>query len=651
VKEAVTKTGTLRRRPAHEARTGGSAAFRVLAIAVLARLLCAQSVPEPEPTVITVTGQATPLSATSASVVVVSRQAIEDSHAENVADVLRQIPFLFIAQSGARGGQTTITLRGGKPNFTAVLFDGIPLNDITDVLGGSYDLSTMSTDGIEQIEIVRGPLSSVYGSEAIAGVINIIPRRGEGSPVFEVGGALGNFLTRDGNAGASGKTGNLDYSFAGSYLDIGPQVEKDPYRLGSASLNSHLTLGNDKLLRFVARYQNAEASGFPPGGGGPEYSLLREAQAVHTIELVTGAGFEHQVNQTWLYALSFDLFDRTQNSNIPPLLDAIPPTFNSIPAEITDTNFKRYRFMFKNTLRLSSNFSAELGAGWMREQGVSAGSLGNTLPDNFTLVRDTEYANGVLIYSMQGLTATAGMRMDKASNFRAVYSPSVGVSYRFAHENARLKANWGRGFKTPSFYALADKVVGNPLLKPELSTSYDAGVEKDFLNRKLRAELTVYRNSYTDLIDFSALVFRLVNRSQAQTQGAEFALIAPVNSGLELRAYASYLEWRLTNTTEPLRDVPHWQSGGGITWKIKPRWHAQADMLAVGRRYDFQIPVPLQQTVGGYSTASLATSYDFSDGFTASLRVDNLFNQQYHEYIGFPNPGIYLRAGFQYRFR
>jgi vitamin B12 transporter len=624
--------------------------LRILTIAMLwPALEWAQSVPPAEPTVITVTGQATPISATSASVVVVTRQMIEDSHAENVVDVLRQIPFLFVAQSGARGGLTTITLRGGKPNFTVVLYDGIPINDITDVLGGSYDLSTMSTDGIEQIEIVRGPLSSMYGSDAIAGVINIIPRRGEGKPVFEVGGALGSFLTRDVNAAASGKTGNLDYSFAGSYLDIGQQVKKDPYSLGTAGLNSHLTLGNDKLLSFVVRYQNAETAGFPPGGGGPEYSILQQTQSVHTVELVTGIGFQQQVNPIWLYGLNFDLFDRTQNSNIPPLLDAIPPTFNSIPAEITDTNFKRYRFNFTNALRLGSNFSAELGAGWMREEGFSTGTLAN-IPDTFTLTRDTADANGVLTYSVHGLTATAGLRVDKTTNLRAVYSPSVGISYRIASQGPRFKANWGRGFKTPSFYALADKVVGNPLLKPEFSRSYDIGVENNFLHGKLHGELTVFRNSYTDLVDFSAVIFRLVNRSQARTEGAEFALTAPINSRVELRTYASYLRWKLMDTTEPLRDFPHWQSGGGITWKIRPRWHSQADILAVGRRYDFQVPVPLQQTVGGYSTASLSTSYEFSDAFTGSVRVDNLFNQQYHEYIGFPNPGVYVRVGVQYRF-
>src|ERR1039457_5206626 len=285
--------------------------LRALTMAVLCPALhwAQPPIQQTEPTVITVTGQATPVSATSASVVVFTRQSSEDSHAENVTDLLRQLPFLFVTQSGARGGLTTITLRGGKPNFTLVMFDGVPINDITNVLGGSYDFSTMSAGAIEQIEIVRGPLSSVYGSDAVAGVINIIPRRGEGSPSFEVAGALGNFMTRDVSASAFGKIKNLDYGLAGSFLDIGEQVKKDPYRLGTLSLNSHLTFGNDKILRFVTRYQNGEASGFPPGGGGPEFSILQDTQAVHTIEIVTGAGWRQQVNQTWLYGLDFDLFD------------------------------------------------------------------------------------------------------------------------------------------------------------------------------------------------------------------------------------------------------------------------------------------------------------------------------------------------------
>src|SRR5258708_961093 len=117
-------------------------------------------------------------SSAPASVTVLDRAYIDNSRASTAADLLRAAPFLQIAQSGAPGGLTTITIRGGKPNFTLVMIDGIPVNDITNLLGGSFDLSSMPVDNIEQVEIVRGPLSSVYGSDAIGGVINFISRKG-----------------------------------------------------------------------------------------------------------------------------------------------------------------------------------------------------------------------------------------------------------------------------------------------------------------------------------------------------------------------------------------------------------------------------------------------------------------------------------------
>jgi outer membrane cobalamin receptor len=625
---------------------------RAVALAVLCFTLKAQPpVPPAETTVVTVTGQATPVSATSASVVVLTRQSVESASAGNAGDLLRQLPFLYVARFGAIGGQTAVTLRGGKPNFTMVMFDGIPLNDITNVLGGSYDFSTMSSDAIDQVEIVRGPLSSVYGSDAVAGVINIIPRRGEDNPSMEFEGSFGSFLTRDTGASAFGKIKNFDYGFSGSWFDIAEQVKNDPFRLGTLIANSHGTFGAEKAFRLVARYQNAEVSGLPPGGGGPEFSILQFPQAVHTIELASGAGWKQQVNQKWLYGIEADVFRRTQNANIPPLLDAVPPTARSIPSEATNTDFQRFRLGASNTLRLGGDLTAEFGAGWKWEDGSSTGSLAGIIPDKFSLIRHTGDANGVLNYSTRRLNLTAGMRLDKSTDFRAVYSPSVGISYRALSRRRRLHATWGRGFKLPSFYAVADRIVGNPFLKPEFTRSFDAGIEDEFLKGRVRAALTIFRSDFTDLVDFSAQVFRLVNRSEARTQGAELSLAAPLSSRLEFRVQTSYLEWRLQNTTEPLRNTPHWQSGGGIDWRITRRWNSHVEVLGIGPRYDFQVPVPQQLVAGGYFTANAASSYEVSPRLTVFARVDNLLDRRYHEYIGFPNPGMYARGGIRLRFQ
>ena len=622
---------------------------RLTLVAIAAAVWCAGQ--QVEPTVITVYGQAVPVSAAAASVTVLTREAIENSHADNLADVLRFVPFLSLAQSGGRGGLTTITLRGGKPNFTLVMVDGVPVNDISNVLGGSYDFSTMSTDNIEQVEIVRGPLSSVYGSDAVAGVINIIPRRGEGNSSFEIGGMLGNFTTREIGGVAAGKIRNFDYALGGSYLAMGEQVEKDPFRLGTVSLNSHVTFGTGELLHFLVRYQNSHAAGFPTNGGGPEYSILRDAQSVGTGELVTGAGWKQQVNPLWLYALDFDIFDRTQRSDVPGILDAVKPTFRSVPSIHSDTDFKRLRLAFSNTVRIGSKLTADFGIGWRREQGSSTGLIAGKIPDVFELTRSTGDANGELLYRSGRLTASFGLRADKSEGFRTVYSPRAGVSYRVTERGPRLKASWGRGFKLPSFFALADRSVGNPQLKPEFSRSFDIGIENEFFKGHLRAGLTVFRNNYRDLVDFSAQIFRLVNRSDAQTQGVEFAVAVPVSQRVQFGVNASYLDWQLKHVTEPLRDVPHWQAGASVNWKTTGRWQSRAETAWVGRRYDFQVPVSGQQAAGGYSTTNLVTSYDFSSKLSGFVRVDNLFDRRYHEFIGFPSPGVYGRLGLRYRFR
>ena len=138
--------------------------------------------PEPEPAVVTVSAQQLPLDKISASVSVISRSDIEASQAETIVELLQHTPFVYVSQIGGRGGLSTASIRGGDANFTLIMIDGIPLNDPTNILGGSFDLAALSLDRIDRIEVVRGPMSVRHGSEAIAGVINIITRKGEGTP-------------------------------------------------------------------------------------------------------------------------------------------------------------------------------------------------------------------------------------------------------------------------------------------------------------------------------------------------------------------------------------------------------------------------------------------------------------------------------------
>ena len=600
------------------------------------------------PNVITVTAQAMPLASTSASVTVLTRDYIESSHAENAADLLRAAPFLQIAQSGASGGLTTITIRGGKPNFTMVTIDGIPVNDITTTLGGSFDFSSLPIDNIEQVEIVRGPLSSVYGSDAIGGVINFISRRGARKSLLDVSGELGNFLRRQFKVSAAGTWKALQYSASGSFLDVGQQVLNDGYSVGSASFNGSIALGRNRVLQFESRYTNDESAGFPAGSGGPELSILRQPVSDHAVELLLGASFKGEVRPWWTYSIDLDRVNRTENNASPAVLDRIPPTYNSLPSSTSYTDFTRTHFGATSHFNFHRNLSANIGVGVRDEQGSTVGFLNATIPESFRIGRTSLLANSELQYSTARLTVTAGFGFDKTEGYGEVTSPRVGVSWLTKEGGPRLKSSWAKGFKLPSFYALGNPVVGNPSLRPERSRSFDAGVEQAFKRPRVTVSATYFRNDFTDLVDFSTATFHLLNRSHALTQGAEFgtdyAPTAKVKFGVDI----SYMVWNLQNTTEPLRDTPHANGGIHLDWKISSRLRSRLETQWMGRRYDFQVPVPDITSVGGYSNTNLSANYDLNGKLSVYLRGDNLFDSKYHEYIGFPNPGISIRVGVLY---
>ena len=603
---------------------------------------------QPDPIVVTVSAEAIPLSASSASVTILTREFVENSRAESMADLLRQVPFLYLSQTGGRGGLTTISLRGGEANFTLVMIDGVPVNDTTNLLGGAVDFSTLSTDNVEQIEIVRGPMSSLYGSEGIGGVINILTRGGGDVPHFSVEGALGNFGSGRAGFQSGGKLGGIDWSLSGSYFDIDEQIENDDFSVGTFSFKSALPLGDGKALQFTTRYQDSRSRGFPENGGGPGFSILRDPKVADVEQLTLRMGYQQQVSPGWLYGFDFDLFSRQQDDTAPAVLDGLPPSPRALPPLSSQTGFHRLRAGFTTQLDLTPELSLNLGARVRNEDGSNDTLIAGIFPSVFNLERQTLAGTGEIHYRAGRLTLSFGGRVDSAEGFDAVFSPRAGAVVSLG-ERTRLKTSWGDGFKLPSFYALGEPNIGNPELQPERSRGFDLGFEHTLQESRLHLSGAVFYNSFRDLVDFSPQLFQLVNRSRATTRGVEFGAALPLKGKGRLGGHLQFLDWELQGTTEPLRDRPRWRGGSYVDWEIHPRARLRWDILWVGERYDFQLPVPGMETVGGYSTSSVVFGYQLPHGLEAFGRVDNVFDSSYHEFIGFPHPGIYARAGLRLR--
>ncbi|MCH2695102.1 MAG: TonB-dependent receptor [Acidobacteriia bacterium] len=603
---------------------------------------------EIEPTVVTVSAEALPLSASSAAVTILTEEFIRGSHAGNMMDLLRQVPFLYLSQTGGRGGLTTVTIRGGDPNFTLVMVDGIPVNDPTNILGGSFDFSTLSVENIKQIEIVRGPMSALYGSESVGGVINIITRGGENEPNLFVNGILGNFNSRQIGFRTGGPLKSGNYSLAGSHFNVDEQTEKDGLSLGALSFNSSLPLGQDKFLQLTTRYQDSRARGFPENSGGPEFSILRESKIVNSKQLIFGLKHEQQYKSWWIYGFEFDLFSRWQDSLTPSILDAMPPSFRAQPSLNTQSDFQRIRYGFKSHLDLQPELSLNLGIKVRSEDGTNSTLIAEQFPSGFDLQRETLATYGELLYRSNQLTASFGGRLDNPEGFEMELSPRAGISWSFS-EKSRVKASWGEGFKLPSFFALGEPNVGNPQLKPEKSQGIDIGTEHILGESGIKVSVSFFNNSFKDLIDFSPQLFQLVNRTEARTRGVEFGTVLPVKERWQIEGHLQFVDWKLYGTSEPLRDRPRWRGGTSLNWEVTRRTNLRWKTLWVGPRFDFQLPVQGREIVGGYSTSSLVLDYQLPYGLVAYSRVDNVFNRKYHEFIGFPNSGIYARVGLHYQ--
>lgn len=211
----------------------------------------------------------------SSSVSILDDDFLRATNKRNVLDVLRTVPGLLVEELGGPGGLTAISVRGGESNFTLVLVDGVQLNDPTNTRGGSFDFSNIDMASIERIEIVRGPQSALYGSDALAGVINIITRRSSETHQQRVTAEWGEDEYRHVAAGATGSFGDLGYSVQLSKRDSGEPVE------GSERDNEEAMVGLDwspsegHELQIDYRYLDGERSTFPEQSGGPEFAVIR----------------------------------------------------------------------------------------------------------------------------------------------------------------------------------------------------------------------------------------------------------------------------------------------------------------------------------------------------------------------------------------
>ncbi|WP_263352910.1 TonB-dependent receptor plug domain-containing protein [Acidicapsa acidisoli] len=592
----------------------------------------------------TVVAEPVPAEILAGTDTVLTQSTVEQSESHDLAELLRTTSVVHLSQSGSKGSLTTVSLRSAKPNFTLVLLNGTPVNDIGDLLGGAFNFATLGTDNVQSVDILRGPLSSVYGSEAVGGVISITTLPPLEQPMFRLQSDGGNFGATSTLASTSLRTGKLSVSLSGGYERMGQQVLDDGFQRRDSMLRADLDLGSKAHADSFLYWDRLGSNSFPVSSGGPMYALSRQIETDQADQLVGGVHYQRQVNAQWFSTMAYDIFSRVAYNNTPAIFDSIPPGPAYVPQQQGDTRFLRQRAVFVERFQPRQWLQFD-GVGQFRyESGKSTGTIDAVLPASYMLTRPTGFLSFNATVMKSGFVFTAGLGVETSNTYHTVLSPRAGASYTFGA--TRLRASWGQGFKLPSFYSLGSPLVGNPSLLPEFSTGFDAGIEHRFQPAHINVALSGFNTRYKGLIDFSPSVFRLVNRSAAFGRGVELEANAQWHR-TTFGGSVSYIDAGLEDTTEQLRDVPRWSEDLHVTTPLSSRLLMTWSTVWVGRRFDYQVPVPQYDSVPRYTVSTATLDARLRNNLRMILRTENLFDSKYQEFVGFPSPGIYASAGLQ----
>ena len=580
------------------------------------------------------------------SIEVISRDRINSRNASSVTELLRQVAGINIIQQGGRGGVTSILLRGGEPNFTVVLIDGVKVNDPTNTRGGSYDFSNLDLAGIERIEVVRGPMSAIYGSDALAGVINIITRYD--APLAKFAFDVGSYGYASAQLTVAGQRGKVAAGFDLHALNDEGNVEGADYEGWGTTGRMTARLSDRTQVGLTFRYQHSESTSFPEDSGGPRFALIREVDDRTIEESHVRVFLEHEFAAGWKFDIAGIHYKRGESSTSPGI---VPGVFNGVPPNSADTAFSRNQIVTSLRVKSNGGFTYLAGAEWQREDGESTGilNIGFPLSSSFELKRDTISAFSEISLSRGPLVLQGGLRWDNPDKIAGETSARVGALYKFTDERTEIRTNWGQGFKAPSFFALAHPLVGNPALISETATSVDFNITRRFGDSNGQIGISVFRNEYENLVDFDAELFRTVNRSNVFTKGAEFTVRLPLNRSLHLRGHLSYTDTEIVDSDAKLRGRPKWRGGAVVDWKMNDKWNLVTSALVLDEFYESSIPTG-GLFLDGYTRLDAALTHRPRENIVVRIAVENLLDEDYEEAVGFPATGIRARIGIKYSF-
>jgi iron complex outermembrane receptor protein/vitamin B12 transporter len=597
---------------------------------------------------IVVTASRLELSKTSVtpSADVITSEQIEERNPASATELLRQFSGVNVTQQGGRGGVTSVVVRGGESNFTVVLIDGVKVNDSTNTRGGSYNFSNLDLSNVTRVELVRGPLSSLYGSDALAGVINIITTDKEPGGRLWIQAGSDEFLSASGHF--SKQFGATLASLNLHAVQDDADIEGASYEDWGLSGDLRSELGDRSSALVMFRYQQSQSTSYPEDSGGSEFAEIRDVDNRESSETHLRLAWDYTLSGGWQFNAAGSRYERDESFSSPGIAPAL---FSGVPPNSADTEFSRDQIVATLKRRFGEAAAFAVGAEWQSESGNSIGvlDLGFPVPTDFQLERNTNSAFSEISVSAGPLTVQGGLRWDDVDSIHNETTARIGVLYQLSDGRSDLRANWGQGFKAPSFFALAHPLVGNPALRSEFANSVDLIFIRRLAREGSELRLGLYKNEYKDLIDFDPDLFTNVNRSKVVIQGFELDLALSLNERLDLQGHLTYSDSDIRDSDAELRGWPNWRGGIIVDWMVNERWRLLSSFLILSEFFESSIPTG-SVLLDGYERVDVSATWQACGKLSMQFAIDNLLDSEYQEAVGFPAAGIRGRIGVRYVF-
>jgi vitamin B12 transporter len=624
-----------------------------------------------------------PTSLTGATMTVLDQRAVEDRQQLLASSVLQSVPGVMVVRSGGLGTVTSVFVRGGESNYNKILLDGIPLNEP----GGTFEFANLAEEELDRIEIVRGPQSALFGSDAMASTIQFFSHRGNPEavrPRVTLGFEAGKFQTLRGRAGLSGGYHQFDYAVGWSRLETDNQEPNNAFHNSTLSGNFGIGLGKNTTGRLILRGDFGRV-------GTPGQTAFERPDSDAFFRKADGyAGFALQ-NRTlswWNQKLTYT-FARTRQVSRDLLIDPpYTPIFvgHTAPFQFTDFPFdflndaKREHLAYQSDLALGSvarpigQHLVTFAFDWDGEHAFLDDRLNApTLP---THAERNNFGGTFQDQAIWGrFVLTNGFRVEDNGSFGKTIVPRTSASYLIRQQSeeflgtARLKFNFGLGIKEPTFtqsFSPSPSFLGNPNLRPERARSFDYGIEQRFWSDRVKVELNGFNNLYREIIasrTISFVPFRgtFFNLAQSRAAGAEIVVEVAPRKGFRLGGNYTFLQGVIERSSRPTSPVfrqgqelfrrPKHSGSIFAAWDWK-QFTVTSNAIFVGRRVDsdFSSLSPPLISDPSYTKWNIGWNYRSRHRITYFGIFENVLNDRYMEALGFPALRASYRAGARVTF-